>query len=125
VRSAHASEIAEDYTEAVADLIASHGEARVVDVARALGVTHVTVTRTVARLQRDGWLTAEPYRSIFLTPRGATLAAKAKRRHDAVVRFLLALGVDRATAHADAEGIEHHVSPKTLRAIERFVAGRE
>ncbi len=125
VRSAHATETAEDYTEVIADLIAINGEARVVDVARKLGVSHVTVTRTVARLQRDGWLKAQPYRAIFLTDAGAKLAVRAKRRHDAVVRFLIALGVDELTAHADAEGIEHHVSPKTLAALERFAARAE
>ena len=34
--------------------------------------------------------------------------------------FLRKLGVDEATAQADAEGIEHHVSPATLRAMRRF-----
>ena len=47
-RREHASEIAEDYAEAIADLVASKpGEARVVDLAKRLGVTHVTVDRTI------------------------------------------------------------------------------
>src|SRR5262245_15358270 len=50
-RRAHASEIAEDYVEMIADLIDGAGEARVVDLARGLGVSHVTVVRTVSRLQ--------------------------------------------------------------------------
>lgn len=119
-RRAHASEIAEDYVEAIADLIDSAGEARVVDIARRLGVTHVTVTRTVARLQRDGLVTAKPYRSIFLTDAGRRLAEQARHRHEIVVAFLLSLGVSPAVAHADAEGIEHHVSRETLAAMERF-----
>ncbi len=41
-----------------------------------------------------------------------------------VVRFLLALGLDPATAEADAEGIEHHVSEATLAAFERLLAER-
>src|SRR5690242_4497095 len=69
-RLAHASELAEDYVETIADLIDSHGEARVTDIAQSLGVSHVTVVRTVARLQRQRLVTARPYRSIFLTPRG-------------------------------------------------------
>ncbi|MBL0922459.1 MAG: manganese-binding transcriptional regulator MntR [Phycisphaerales bacterium] len=122
-RRAHARETAEDYVEAVAELIEESGRARVVDLARRLGVSHVSVVRTVARLQRDGLVETEPYRSIGLTADGAALAEKVRSRHEAVVRFLVALGVDAATARADAEGIEHHVSEATLAAFERFVAG--
>ncbi len=121
-REDHASETAEDYAEAIAELTATTGEARVVDLARRLGVTHVTVTRTVARLQRDGFLTSKPYRAIFLTEAGRRVAEAAKHRHETVVRFLLAIGVPEAAAQRDAEGIEHHVSPETLAAFERLLA---
>ena len=53
-RRDRAAETAQDYVEAIADLSASLGEARVVDLARRLGVTHVTVNRTLARLQKIG-----------------------------------------------------------------------
>src|SRR4030081_2483784 len=91
-RREHAAETAEDYVEAIAYLSASMGEARVVDLARRLGVTHVTVNRTVARLQRDGYVTAQPYRSIFLTERGRKLAEKSRERHETVVAFLRSIG---------------------------------
>jgi DtxR family manganese transport transcriptional regulator len=65
-----------------------------------------------------------PYRSIFLTPAGRALAAHAKNRHQTVVAFLEALGVPLADARADAEGIEHHVSPATLSAMNKFLAAR-
>ena len=122
-RRAHATEIGEDYVEAIADLIDITGEARVVDLAQCLGVTHVTVVRTIARLQRDGLVSARPYRAIFLTEEGRRLAELVKRRHETVVQFLLALGVSERTARDDAEGIEHHVSPETLAAFERFAGG--
>jgi DtxR family manganese transport transcriptional regulator len=118
-RREHASETAEDYVEAIADLTAEHGEARVVDLARRLGVTHVTVTRTLARLQREGYVSVQPYRAIFLTDRGQTLAAACQHRHGIVVAFLVSLGIPEKTAEIDAEGIEHHVSPATLAAFAR------
>lgn len=120
-RQQHAQERAQDYVEAIADLIASVGEARATDLAKSLGVTHVTVIRTVQRLQREGLVTTQPYRSIFLTDDGRKLAVKAKARHSTVVAFLEALGISSATARADAEGIEHHVSRETLEAFESFV----
>jgi DtxR family manganese transport transcriptional regulator len=121
-RRAHAQERAQDYVEAIADLIDEQGEARATEIARSLGVTHVTVIRTVQRLQREGLVKTLPYRSIFLTPAGRDLAARAKERHQTVVAFLQALGVPVAAARADAEGIEHHVSPATLAAMNKFLA---
>jgi DtxR family manganese transport transcriptional regulator len=124
-RLAHAQERAQDYVETIADLIAEHGEARATELAKSLGVTHVTVIRTVQRLQREGLVTSLPYRSIFLTDAGRRLAIKSKERHEKVVAFLEALGVSSRIARKDAEGIEHHVSPETLAAFERMLASRE
>jgi len=120
-RRDHAQELAQDYVELIADLIDRHGEARVVDLARRLGVTHVTVNRAIQRLQRGGLVAAQPYRAIFLTATGRRLARESRQRHDLVVRFLLALGVPPAIAESDAEGIEHHVSRETLRAFRNFL----
>lgn len=116
-RREHASETAEDYVEAIADLTAAQGEARVVDLARRLGVTHVTVNRTLTRLQREGYVSVQPYRAIFLTDTGRKLAEECQHRHGIVVAFLRSLGIPEKTAEIDAEGIEHHVSPATLAAF--------
>jgi DtxR family manganese transport transcriptional regulator len=124
LRRDHAGEIAQDYVEAIADLTATAGEARVVDLARRLGVTHVTVNRTLARLQRAGYVNTRPYRAIFLTDTGRKLAAESKRRHETVVAFLESMGISKKVAEMDAEGIEHHVSPETLAAFERRIARR-
>ncbi|MCB4823058.1 manganese-binding transcriptional regulator MntR [Roseicella aerolata] len=124
-READRTATAEDYVELIADLLREEGEARAVDLARRMGVSQATVTATIGRLQRDGLVETKPYRGLFLTEEGGRLAAAAKARHDLVVRFLLALGLDHETAEADAEGVEHHVSEKALKAFARFLADRE
>ncbi|APH56337.1 Transcriptional regulator mntR [Granulibacter bethesdensis] len=116
-REARQTEIAEDYVELIADLIARHGQARTIDIARALGVTHVTVNRTIARLARDGLVNSMPYRSILLTPAGEALAQRARHRHQIVFRFLRILGISPEVALQDAEGMEHHASDETLEAF--------
>lgn len=118
-RRDHATEVAQDYVEAIADLSKSVGEARVVDLARRLGVTHVTVNRTLARLRQAGYVNTKPYRAIFLTDSGRRLAEESKRRHQIVVAYLRSIGVSEKMAELDAEGIEHHVSPETLAAFEK------
>jgi DtxR family manganese transport transcriptional regulator len=120
-RKDHASELAEDYVELIDDLIVEFGEARVVDIADRLGVSHVTANKTIARLQRDGWVLKRPYRSIFLTDEGRRLAADVRRRHALVFDFLRHIGVADRQARIDAEGIEHHISEATLRAMSRFI----
>lgn len=124
VREAHQAELAEDYVELIADLIEARGEARAVDLAERLGVTHASVNKTVQRLIRDGLVQSRPYRAIFLTEAGRALAREVRERHILVRDFLIALGIDPETADVDAEGIEHHVSPKTLAAFRRFLDGR-
>lgn len=122
VRQAHGSEMAEDYVELIADLIEQTGEARPVDIAERLGVRPPTVTKNLARLQAAGLVRRERYRSVFLTGGGLALAEVCRHRHRVVVAFLKSLGIDEETAERDAEGIEHHVSNKTLRAFERAIS---
>ncbi|MBL7661725.1 manganese-binding transcriptional regulator MntR [bacterium] len=120
-RRAHARELSEDYVEAIAELTANCGRARVIEIAKALGVTHVTVIRTLKRLTRYGLVIKEPYRGIILTDSGKKLAERSKKKHQIVLNFLLALGIDEHTAIKDSEGIEHHVSPATLDAFARYL----
>ena len=122
VRNAHQTELAEDYVELIADLIEEKGEARVVDLSERLGVTKATVNNTIQRLQRDGFVSSQPYRSIFLTDKGRKVATISRERHLIVRDLLIALGVDAETADADAEGIEHHVSKTTLEAFRKHLA---
>lgn len=123
VRDAHRNELAEDYVELIADLILSTGEARPVDIATRMGVTAPTVAKTLDRLAREGLIVRAKYRSVFLTEEGRTLATECRRRHDIVLQFLIRLGLDPETAEHDAEGIEHHVSEKTLTLFAAFAEG--
>ena len=121
IRNARNTEIAEDYTEMIADLIRETGEARVVDLANRFGVTSPTVNSIIRRLVRDGLVESKPYRSIFLTEKGKSLALNCKRRHEIVYEFLISIGVNKEVARIDAEGIEHHVSLETLKIFENYI----
>lgn len=120
-RQARRAELVEDYVELIADLIRDGREARQVDIAARLGVAQPTVAKMLKRLIADGLISQRPYRGVFLTNVGQRLADKIRARHQIVESFLCALGIDAETARIDAEGIEHHVSAKTLAAFERFL----
>ncbi|MCG8510298.1 MAG: manganese-binding transcriptional regulator MntR [Rhodospirillales bacterium] len=128
VRQEHRNETAEDYVELIAELIDRRGEARAVDLSARLGVSQPTVNKVITRLRRDGLVEGRRYRSLFLTDEGRHLAEAMRRRHRIVLDFLLSLGISEEVAHADAEGIEHHVSDETLEAFRRGTrrtAGRD
>lgn len=127
-RSDHATETAEDYVEAIAEIEASGKACRLVDLAQNFAVSHVTANRIVSRLQKEELVDTEPYKPITLTRKGRALATRCRKRHKIVHDFLLAIGVDQQTAAIDAEGMEHHVSPATLarfQIITKQRSGRE
>ena len=120
VRNAHKTENTEDYLELIAELLNRNGEARIVDIANALDIAQATANKTIKRLLSQGFIKKEPYRSIFLTVKGQKIASISKKRHNIVYNFLINLGLDQKVAAADAEGIEHHVSNKTLMKMQKF-----
>lgn len=125
-RAQHNQEAAEDYTELIFDLIERTGRARVGEIARHLGISHVTAIRTIQRLRKLGFveaagLEAAGQKSILLTAKGKRLARYAKERHRILVEFLICLGVPARVAEVDAEGAEHHISPITLSKFKAFL----
>lgn len=120
-RNQHLSELAEDYVELIYDLIQEKNEARVCDIAERFGVSHVTVIRTLDRLKKRGLLAAKPQQPISLTPEGEELAMQCKLRHSFLLSYLIALGVPEKVAKIDVEGMEHHVSPATMKAFEKHL----
>ena len=116
-REQDTNESAEDYTELIYELIQSKGEARIKDMATSLGVSHVTVIKTLKRLSERKLIVKENHKPITLTKLGTKIAQESKHRHEIIVKFLIQLGVSEKTAELDAEGIEHHISKETLERI--------
>ena len=116
-----ATENVEDYLERIYELIEKKGYARVVDVAEALGLAQASVTQMVQKLHERGLVVYEKYRGLTLTAEGERVARTVQRRHQVLSDFFELIGVDGAAARRDIEGIEHHLSPRTLSRIEDLV----
>src|SRR5262250_3194090 len=116
------SSTVEDYLERILDLINTKGYARVADIAQALKISQASVTNMVQRLDAEGLLKYEKYRGLILTAAGKSLAHKITQRHKLLTDFLGLLGLDDRIIYHDVEGMEHHVSGPTLRAIEALTA---
>ena len=114
------SSAVEDYLERILELINTKGYARVVDIAHSLSISQASVTNMVQRLDAEGLLKYEKYRGLALTTAGETLARNITRRHQLLTDFLKLLGLPDDVIFHDVEGMEHHISPPTLRAIENL-----
>jgi Mn-dependent DtxR family transcriptional regulator len=112
----------EDYLEQILDLINTKGYARVADIAQGLKISQASVTNMVQRLDAEGLLKYEKYRGLVLTTAGETLARNIMKRHQLLSDFFRVLGIDEEVIYHDVEGMEHHISPQTLRAIEALLS---
>ena len=121
VRDAHRGEIAQDYVELVQELIEQMGEARPVDIAERMGVRQPTVAKNLARLQREGLIRRERYRSVFLTESGLALAEKCRERHRIVVAFLMSLGLAAIVYRAERRFAM--IEPDSLLMVVVYVLG--
>jgi Mn-dependent DtxR family transcriptional regulator len=121
-KSKRNSAAVEDYLERILELINSKGYARVVDIATSLNISQASVSNMIQRLDGEGLLKYEKYRGLVLTAAGETLARNIARRHELLTDFLTVLRLDKQVIHHDVEGMEHHISPPTLRAIEALTA---
>ena len=116
------SQSAEDYLERILELIQETGQARVVDIANSLNIRHASVTNMVKKLCEMGFVDHEKYkRGLVLTETGREVAQKIQRRHETLSRFFSLLELDDEIQRKDIEGIEHHLSRETVRALEDLV----
>jgi len=114
----------EDYLEAMYELIDHKGYATSVDLAECLNVSQPSVTKMMRRLDRTELIDYEKYRGIRLTEKGIKLAKSIHERHGIVSEFLKKIGVDENIANRDAEEIEHHIHPETLRKLQDLLEGK-
>jgi len=111
----------EDYLEVIYELVEQKGYATTVDISTFLNVSAPSVTKMTQRLDETGYLKYEKYRGIRLTDEGIRIAQNIRNRHALLAEFFKMIGVDEESANSDAEGIEHHLHPETIKRLEDFM----
>lgn len=111
----------EDYLEVIYELIQKKGYATAIDISESLNVSSPSVTKMLQRLEENKYLRYERYRGISLTNEGVSMAENIHKKHSLLVEFLRMIGVDENVANIDAEGIEHHLHPETLKKLQVFI----
>ncbi len=107
----------EDYLEQIHNLIEGKGYARVVDIAKNLGISQASVTNMIQKLDAEGFVIYERYRGVVMTDSGRKIGQEIARRHEVLTRLLASFGLDAKTVHEDVEGMEHHMSRQTLEVL--------
>lgn len=101
------------YVETIFYIRYEEGRVRPGRLAEWLGVSAPTVTVTLQRLARDGWVKIASDRSVSLAARGDALAAVIVRVHRLLERWLTdVLGLDWATADQEAQLLAPGVSER-------------
>lgn len=108
----------QDYLKAIHSLGGAETTVSPVDIAARLKVRAPSVTGMLKRLAEAGWISYESGRGARLTELGISEARRVIRRHRLVELFLTrVLGLDWSEVDAEAEALEHAISPRLERAI--------
>jgi Mn-dependent DtxR family transcriptional regulator len=111
----------EDYLEIIGELVELKGYATTLDISRYMNVSAPSVTKMLQRLDENGFLEYEKYHGINLTSKGIQVAEGIRQKHGILLEFFEILGIGNETANQDAEGIEHHLNPKTIKQLRKFI----
>jgi Mn-dependent DtxR family transcriptional regulator len=128
IKAAHKSERMrfssrmEDYLEVISELVELKGYATTLDISRYMNVSAPSVTKMLQRLEENGFLEYEKYYGINLTSKGMHIAEGIRQNHEILLEFFEILGIEYETANQDTEGIEHHLNPKTIKQLRKFIS---
>jgi Mn-dependent DtxR family transcriptional regulator len=127
IRTAHktvkkeSSTTREDYLEIISELVELKGYATTLDISRYMNVSPPSVTKMLQKLDEKGYLEYEKYHGINLTDKGKRLADTIRQKHGILLDFFEILDVGKDIADQDVEGIEHHLNPKTIKQLRKFI----
>ena len=113
----------EEYLETILYLIKkNNAPAKTKQIADELNVSPPSVTEMVQKLSNEGFVEYTPYYGVEFTEKGAIEAARIKRRHQVLEKFLVdVLDVDTKVAHSEACELEHAVSDMVLERICAYI----
>jgi len=112
--------VVEEYLEVIYRLQEKDGVARTGDIVKSLNVAFGTVTNTVERLEKEGYVSHEPYKGVKLTEKGLKIASQVVRRHRLSERLLTdILHVEWDKVHDAACKLEHGITDEIIKPLEK------
>ena len=111
----------EDYLEVIFEIIEFKGYATPMDISNYMNVSPPSVTKMLRRLDEEKYIDYTKYQGLRLTNKGKNIANEIRQKHSDLLEFFEMLEIDNSTANQDVEGIEHHLNPKTIKQLRKFI----
>ena len=118
-------ESAEDYLESILIVQERLGSVRSIDIVNELGYSKPSVSRAMAILRKENYITVQKNGGLVLTEKGRTLAETIYERHTILSSMLVRLGVSPETAGADACRMEHVISQESFEHLKNAYKTKE
>ncbi|HXX14256.1 MAG TPA: metal-dependent transcriptional regulator [Candidatus Eremiobacteraceae bacterium] len=116
----------EDYLKAIFEMLEEDQVAISARLAEELDVTPPAVTAAVKRMARDGHVKVQRGGHILLTPKGRKVAEHLMLRHHLAEMLLTeVIGLPWAKSHAEAERMEHTISPEVEALLQKRFASHK
>jgi DtxR family Mn-dependent transcriptional regulator len=112
-------ESAENYLETILMEKNKKGQVRSIDICNALGYSKPTVSVVMKQFRENGYIEMDENGYISLTEKGSKIAERMYERHVIIADFLMAIGVDEATAYQDSCKIEHDISETSFECMKK------
>lgn len=116
----------EDYLKAIWEMLEENQMAISARLAEELDVTPPAVNAALKRMARDGHVKVQPGGRILLTANGRRLAHRLVVRHQLAEMLLTeVIGLPWSKSHAEAERMEHAISPEVEALLMKRFADRK
>ena len=113
----------EQYLKAINSLKRGDGRVSTSLIANYLGISQSSVSEFCRKLDSYGYIKWMPYKGAWLTDKGLDIASRVEKRYQAVLNFLILIGVEEGEAMAQACRLEHEISDDSAQKL-RHLTGQ-
>lgn len=120
-KDSKSTERMEDYLEVISELVELKGYATPLNISNYMNVSPPSVTKMLQKLDEKGYIEYTKYQGLRLCPEGQNISNEIRQKHSDLLEFFEMIGVSNSIANNDVEGMEHHMNPKTMKQLRKFI----
>lgn len=111
----------EDYLEIICNLLQTSKSVKAVEIAKKLSISRASVSEALTKLAEKKLIIYEGHKGISITDEGLKVAKNVIKKHKTFTAFFEeTLGMEKSEAEENACKIEHVISEKLFKRIQKF-----
>ena len=111
----------EDYLEIICNLLEASNSVKAVEIAKKLNISRASVSEALSKLVDKKLIIYEGHKGISITEEGLKVAKNVIKKHKTFTAFFEdTLGLEKQEAEENACKIEHVISDKLFKRIQKF-----